>query len=125
MKIDGLYSPDAEAQMARDCIQALQLTVNDPKTPATARAQASRTLLEALGVVGGQGKSVPPPPRQVAAARRSNGAPPGPEEPPADAAELRKMLKDLGAVRVRLEEAGAHLRANGLPSAVPDSPIDL
>jgi len=56
MNLQNLLKPEEEAQMLRDCLRSLHATVLDKTQPATAKQQATRTLLEVLQVIGAKAK---------------------------------------------------------------------
>lgn len=55
MDVNPQVTTDRRDEMVQDCLSTLHAIVKDPKQPATARQQATRTLLEVLGIVGGRG----------------------------------------------------------------------
>lgn len=120
-------TPDRRTEMVQDCLSTLHAIVKDPKQPATARQQATRTLLEALGVVGARatgekGAGVPAGAPAVNEAPSDDGLAALTED------ELRRRLKRL---RKLGEEAAALLpvvgsSGAGAPTRVLDtgSPLD-
>lgn len=108
MSVQALFKPEEELEMLRDCMRALHATVKDKTQPATARQQATRTLLEALQVIGSKAKE-----REQPVGRQRSDTPTG---TPMTEEELRTALRKLNAFGEKLQMAR---------QTVHESPIDL